>query len=128
MRRTVEMSGRRRGFSLIELLVALAVFSLAVLALLNLAGENTRAAVVIEERVLAGVVAENRAVEAMVEPLPVLASATSGSELAGERQWRWTRQVVPTDDPGVVRIAIAVWSADEQRLAAELSVFRDAAP
>jgi len=50
-----------RGFSLIELLVALAVFALAVLALLNLAGESTRTAVLLEERVLAGVVAENRA-------------------------------------------------------------------
>lgn len=125
MRPAVERPGRRRGFSLIELLVALAVFSLAVLALLNLAGENTRAAVVIEERVLAGVVAENRAVEAMVEPLDVLANATSGSELAGERRWRWTREVVPTEDPGIVRIAISVWPAQEQRLAAELAVFRE---
>ena len=50
------------GFSLIEMLVALAVFSLAVIALLHLAGQNTRAASVIEERVLAGVVADNRAV------------------------------------------------------------------
>ena len=36
------------GFSLIEMLVALAVFSLAVIALLHLAGQNTRAAAVIE--------------------------------------------------------------------------------
>lgn len=127
MRRAVELSGPGHGFSLIELLVALAVFSLAVLALLNLAGENTRAAVVIEERVLAGVVAENRAVEAMVEPLDVLASANAGSELAGVRQWRWTREVLPTEDPGIVRIAISVWPAQEQRLAAELSVFRESA-
>src|SRR5690606_12602256 len=57
---------RAWGFSLIELLVALAVFSLVALALLNLAGENTRTAVVIEERVLAGVVADNRAIEVML--------------------------------------------------------------
>ena len=127
MRRAIELSGPGCGFSLIELLVALAVFSLAVLALLNLAGENTRAAVVIEERVLAGVVAENRAVEAMIEPLAVLATATSGSEVAGEREWRWTREVLPTEDPGIVRIAINVWPAQEQRLAAELAVFRESA-
>ena len=127
MRRVVEGHDRTRGFSLIELLVALAVFSLAVLALLNLAGENTRAAVVIEERVLAGVVAENRAIEAMVEPLDVLASASSGSELAGDQQWRWTREVLPTEDPGIVHIAISVRPAQEQRLAAELSVFRQSA-
>ena len=44
-----------RGFTLIELLVALAVFSLAVLALLNLAGENTRTAQVVETRTLAAI-------------------------------------------------------------------------
>ena len=71
------------GFSLIEMLVALAVFSLAVLGLLNMAGENTRSAVIIQERVLAGVVAENRAVEAMTEPASLLASATEGVESAG---------------------------------------------
>ncbi len=63
----------------------------------------------------------------MVEPLDVLASANAGSELAGVRQWRWTREVLPTEDPGIVRIAIRVWPAHEQRLAAELSVFRESA-
>ena len=50
---------RREGFTLLETLVAMAIFSLAVMALLNLAGENTRTAAIVEERTLAGVVAEN---------------------------------------------------------------------
>ncbi|MFP5297125.1 MAG: prepilin-type N-terminal cleavage/methylation domain-containing protein, partial [Alphaproteobacteria bacterium] len=40
----------RQGFSLVELLVALAVFSLAAMALLNLSGENTRSAARVEDR------------------------------------------------------------------------------
>src|SRR3546814_4552523 len=48
------------------MLVAVAVLSLVALALLNLAGENTRTALVVEENVLAGIVADNRAVEAML--------------------------------------------------------------
>ena len=58
----------RQGFSLVELLVALAVFSLAAMALLNLSGENTRSAARVEDRTLGGVVAENLAVEAAVTP------------------------------------------------------------
>lgn len=44
----------RAGFTLIEMLVALAVFALAAMALLNLSGEATRSAVRLEARTLAG--------------------------------------------------------------------------
>ena len=113
-----------QGFSLIELLVALAVFSLVALALLNLAGENTRTAVVIEERVLAGVVADNRAVEAMLATSSQLAAQSAGSESAGDRDWRWTRTVSPTDMDAIVRIDVTVMPAGEDRVTAEASVFR----
>lgn len=112
------------GFSLIELMVALAVFALTVLALLNLAGENTRSAVVIEESVLAGVVADNRAVEAMLAAPAQLAA--EGREQAGDRGWRWARTVSATESDGIVRIDIQVRPADEDRLAAEISLFRSA--
>lgn len=116
------------GFSLVEMLVALAVFGLAVLGLLNLSGESTRAAVVIEERVLAGVVADNRAVDAMMAPAAEVSAAAEGVEAAGDHDWRWTRTPVATDDPGIVRLDIAVYPAAEARIAAELSVFRELRP
>jgi general secretion pathway protein I len=112
------------GFSLIEVLVALAVFSLAAMALLNLAGENTRAATAIETRALASVVAENRAVEAVTAPAPPPLGLTQGQEAAGGRSWRWTRLVSPTTDPEVLKVDIAV--LDGTRTAAELTVFRGA--
>lgn len=114
------------GFSLIEMLVALAVFGLTVLALLNLAGENTRTALVIEESVLAGVVADNRAVEALVATPAELRGATTGSEIAGDRRWRWTRSVTPTENLAIVRVDIVVMPQGEDRIAAEAHVFRDA--
>lgn len=124
MRRCVDRIRPATGFSLIEMLVALAVFSLVVLGLLNLAGENTRTAFVIEERVLAGVVADNLAVEAMTAEPSVLAGATSGSEIAGGRTWRWTRELASTDDANIARIDIVVMPAEEARIAAEASLFR----
>lgn len=104
--------------------MALAVFSLVVLALLNLAGESTRTAVVVEERVLAGIVAGNRAVEAAVEPLDALAARGEGEEHLGDRDWRWTRVVSATDDAAVLRVDISVYAADSDRIAAETVLFR----
>ena len=119
--------GRFAGFSLIELLVAVSVFSLTVLALLNLAGENTRRAVVIEQQVLAGVVADNRAVEAMMATPAQLASAVDGGEVVlGDRTWRWTRRVAATEVDAMVRIDVAVMPAEEDRVAAEATLYREA--
>ena len=112
------------GFSLIEMLVALAVFSLAVIALLHLAGQNTRAAAVIEERVIAGVVADNRAVEAVLAGPGELATEETGAETCGDRAWQWTRRVQATDDSGIVRVLIAVSPAGTGGVSAEASVFR----
>ncbi|MDH5824141.1 type II secretion system minor pseudopilin GspI [Luteimonas sp. RD2P54] len=115
---------RERGFSLLEMLVALAVFGLVVIALLNLSGESIRTAAIVEERVLAGVVAENRAVEAATEPLPALARASAGTERLGEREWRWTRTVHATDDAAIARVEVAVMAAGSDRIAAEVTLFR----
>lgn len=108
-----EGARQREGFTLVEMLVALAVFSLSALALLNLAGENTRSAARVETRTLGGVVAENLAVEAMIAPaLPE--GETSGRVSLAGRQWGWTRSVVATDDPSLQRIDIRVVSEEGQ--------------
>jgi general secretion pathway protein I len=120
-----------RGFSLVEMLVALAVFALAAMALLHLAGENTRAAFAAEERVLAGVVADNLAVDAMVEPAVPSASNAQGVAQSAGRDWHWTRRTQATAGEALVRIDVAVyappeWGDEAPRVAAERSVFRDA--
>lgn len=120
-----------RGFSLVEMLVALAVFALAAMALLHLAGENTRAAFAAEERVLAGVVADNLAVDALVEPAPTAGSNAQGMSRSAGRVWHWTRRTQATAGNALVRIDLAVHAPLERgdespRVAAERSVFRDA--
>jgi general secretion pathway protein I len=110
------------GFTLLELMVALAVFGLAAMALLNLAGENTRTAASVETRAFAAVVAENRAIEALTDPAPPAIGTIEGVEPLAGRDWRWTRSAVRTDDPEILRIEVRV--LDGARTAAELTVFR----
>lgn len=116
--------GADAGFSLIEMLVALAVFALAVLGLLNLAGESTRTAVAIEERVLAAVVADNVAVDAATLDVRALSDEASGTEDAGGITWRWTRRSAPAADPALLRVDISVSPPGEERVVAEVALFR----
>lgn len=111
----------RGGFTLVEMLVALAVFSLAAMALLNLSGESTRSAQRVETRTLGGMVAENVAVEAAVAP-SLGEGETSGQYDLGGRRWVWTRAVLPTSDADLLRIDVRV--RDEEGQAAERTLFR----
>lgn len=116
-----------RGFTLLEMLVALAVLSLGALALLNLAGENTRTAGAVEARLFAGMVAENRAVEALTSPAPPTLGEAQGVDDMGLRRWRWTRRVSRTADPAVLRVDVRVVEPDGGRTAGEVTVFRGTA-
>jgi general secretion pathway protein I len=96
------------GFTLVEIMVALAVFSLAVLALVRLEGATVRGAGIVEDTLVAQLVARNVALDAMTEAEPPATGRTAGQEANGGRGWTWTRIVSPTGDPRVVRIDVAV--------------------
>lgn len=113
---------RRSGFTLIELLVALAVFSIAALALLHLSGQNARSADLIETRTLAGIIAENRAVEAQLSVLPI--GVEEGAEEAGGRRWLWRRRTSETADPALLRVDIDVRGEESEQVLASLGLFK----
>ena len=114
------------GFTLIEVLVALAVFGLAAMALLNLSGQNALTAAGLQDRTLAGVVADNRAVEALIAARPPTLGQASGAEQAGGRVFLWSRRVSRTADPDILRIDVLVVGADRSRALGGATVFRSA--
>jgi general secretion pathway protein I len=115
------------GFTLIEIMVALAVFGLAALALLRLQGTSARSTADIERRALGQIVANNIAVEAMTDPAPPSLGTSSGAETNGGLQWRWTRTVARTADIRIVRIDVGVIGPDGRNGGA-LSVARRVQP
>ncbi|KGU58057.1 general secretion pathway protein GspI [Xanthomonas phaseoli pv. phaseoli] len=114
------------GFSLLELMVALAIFGMAVVGLLNLSGESTRTAVVLEERALAAVVAENQAIEATLAPAPAIRAPANGQVMLGGRSWEWQRQSLPAGAAGLLRIEVRVRAAGQVQEVASLSMLRSA--
>ena len=122
----VEPSPPAQGFTLIEMMVALAVFSLAALALIRLEGATIRGAGTLDTTLMAQTVARNVAFEALTDArAPTIGTAT-GIERNGGRAWGWTRVTQPTGDVRILRIDVTV--ADSSgRNAGHLTVVRDGA-
>ena len=111
------------GFTLIEVLVALAVFALAALTLLRLEGATMTNARMLEVRTAAEIVAGNRAVEALTDPNPPVTGTASGSETQAGQSWPWVRITRPMPDAGLVEVAIQVASPFGGQAAA-ITVYR----
>lgn len=116
--------GDSRGFTLIEMMVALAVFSLAALALIRLEGATIRGATTLDTSLLGQTVARNVAIEAMSDARAPTLGTASGSESNGGRIWSWIRTVQPTGDARVLRIEVTVRDP-AGRTAGRLTVVRD---
>ena len=96
------------GFTLIEIMVALAVFSLAALALIRLEGATIRSAAALDRTLFAGLVARNVAVEAVTDARAPTLGPAAGTEENGGKRWTWTRTVTPLGDAGVLRVDVSV--------------------
>ncbi len=114
------MSESDRGFTLIEVLVALAIFSLAALALVKLDSATIRTGEAIERRQIARIVVNNLAVEALTDPVPPALGQSEGDLGNGGRSWHWRRTVGRTQ--GIVRIDLSVEDQAGQTLSRQTIV------
>ena len=98
----------RNGFTLLEIMVALAIFSLAALAMVRLQGYSVRSTSQLGESGLAWQVERNVAVEILSNPSPPTLGETGGEEVNGGQNWRWTATTKKTDDARLVLVDINV--------------------
>ncbi|HYI63745.1 MAG TPA: type II secretion system minor pseudopilin GspI [Allosphingosinicella sp.] len=112
------------GFTLIEMLVALAIFSLAALALLRLGGATAANSARLNDQALAQMVARNVAVETLSDPAPPAFGAIQGEAVNGGRRWRWTRNVMRSPEARIQQIEIHVATEAGGPGRARLIVFR----
>lgn len=88
-----------RGFTLIEILVALAIIAIAMGAVIKSSGSHTYSVSKLKQKTLAHYVAMNEIIKLEVSgKLPDYGKQKDAIEMAGQ-EWFWTREVVKMLDP-----------------------------
>lgn len=111
---------KRRGFTLIEVLVAMAVFAVAAMAVLNATGQHVNSLGALEEKTFASMVADNQLALFVLDDKPISSAKNGKSEMAG-REWFWTIKPIATSDNLLRAVDVIVW-ADERRQGSLVSV------
>ena len=95
-----------RGFTLIEVLVALAIVTIGMAAVLEALTSSARATLYLRHKTFAEWVALNQIEQVRLSgTFPHIGTRTGHVRFA-RRQWRWRQKVSDTTVPGVVRIVV----------------------
>jgi general secretion pathway protein I len=109
------------GFSLIEALVALAVFAMAGVGLVQLQTHSLQTLSQVETRALADIVAQNALVELVAGAVPPAPGQRAEAQTFAGRDWQIVTQVTPAGD--MLRVSVAVSSASDATPAARAHAF-----
>jgi general secretion pathway protein I len=102
---------RMRGFTLVEVLVALVIVTIGMSAVLATLTSSADTASYLRDKTFAEWVALNRIAELRLQARrPATGKSSGDMELAG-RRWRWEQEVTKLEIPGVQRIDVRVRDA-----------------
>lgn len=115
---------RARGFTLMEILVALAVVGIGLAALIGASARATHEAAGLRDRTFAGWVAQNVLTEIRVSPETLDTGTRDGEEMLGGERWEWTAEITPAVVPQLRHIEIKVRRENTEGSIVTLTAFR----
>jgi len=112
-----------KAFTLLEVLVALAVLAISMAALIKVSASNSTNAVYLKEKTLAHWVGVNKANELRVAATWPAVGISKGTMSMAEQEWRWQVKVSATPDENVRRLEIQVRREGSEDNLANISAF-----
>jgi len=110
------------GFTLVEVLAALLIFSVAIIGLSHSGTESVRAISVLEHKTYAGIVADNRIVQARLKPFKI--GTSMGTETTAGRNYEWREEISETESDGFYRISVTIRQRDNDQVIITRTAFR----
>ncbi len=105
--------GRARGgFTLIEVLVALAIVAIGMAALMSALTSSASTTVYLRDKALAEWVALNQIEAVRLSLQRPTKGEKDGEAEMGDRKWKWHQEVVETEVKGIMRVDVSVKPAE----------------
>ena len=95
---------RLRGFTLIEVLVALVIVAFGLAALFSVTTQTARASTYLREKTFAQWIALNKITEARLTGQPPSDDKAEGETKFAGQDWRWELKTIKTPVAGIVRL------------------------
>jgi general secretion pathway protein I len=112
-----------RGFTLLEVMIALLIIVIGTAAVINTSTESTWKSAQLWERTVAGWVAQNQIAEYRARRSWGNDRRLTGKTEMANAEWEWEMQVSDTDDPSLRRLDIEVFLEDQEGAKARLTAF-----
>ena len=97
---------KERGFTLIEVLASLLVFTFAIIGLTHAGTQSAKGVTVLDEKMLGGVVADNVLITARRGTLQPGTERGEAAQMG--REFAYVREISPLNDNGLYRITVNV--------------------
>jgi len=103
------------GFTLIELMVALAVLAIGMTAVLHSTSQAGYAGIFLKQKTIAHWVASNQAAELLINKEWPTPGVTTGTEIMADQTWQWETEVRSTEVPELRLVTIRVSLDGEEK-------------
>lgn len=104
------------GFTLVEVLASLLIFSTAILGLMHAGAENIKAVRLVEQKQIAGIIADNQLILAQTDGRGLRLGTSQEAVEMGGQKWDWELRVEETELDGFLRLVVNIHEENQERV------------